>query len=82
MKYGVTVWAFWCIYCVCFNVIKYPVYNFYIPIIMMFIDTIIFLLWGLFSLAAIAGLLQEFQSNRETESPVSALEDDDPVFLV
>lgn len=49
---------------------------------MVFIDTLIFLLWGLFSLAAIAGLLQEFQSNRQTEQSVSALDDDDPVFLV
>lgn len=49
---------------------------------MMLIDTLIFLLWGLFFLAAVVGLLQEYRSNQHEESKTPVLEDDDPVFLV
>ncbi|MEO0896320.1 MAG: hypothetical protein AAFY71_07985 [Bacteroidota bacterium] len=49
---------------------------------MFLIDTIIFLLWGLFFAAAVFGLFQEYQNNRKVVEPRRELEDDDPVFLV
>ena len=48
----------------------------------MLLDTLIFLLWGLFFLAAILGIAHEYRQNHASISRRDRLEDDDPVYLV
>jgi hypothetical protein len=49
---------------------------------MNLVETLMFLLWGLFLLAAVLGILTEYRSNRLSESSKTGLEDDDPVYLI
>ncbi|MEL6134135.1 MAG: hypothetical protein AAFR59_12300 [Bacteroidota bacterium] len=48
----------------------------------MMLDTLIFLLWGLFFLAAVLGIANEYRQNHAHVSQHDKLEDDDPVYLV
>ena len=48
----------------------------------MILDTLIFLLWGLFFVAAVLGIANEYRQNLAHISQHDKLEDDDPVYLV